>query len=109
MALDLEDATSRLTGILLEMGVISASDSESELEVVDSESDDVDSESEELEDELEELESESDELPSFFGASLRAGFLSDAESVAKLSESESDSELELELELSTTEGFFLVT
>lgn len=87
LALDLEDATSHLTGILPEMAVTSASDSESELEVVDSESDDVDSESEELESGLEELESESDELPSFLGASLRASFLSGAE---LLSESESD-------------------
>lgn len=109
LALDLEDATPRPTGILPEMGVISASDSDSELEVVDSESDDVDSESEELESELEELESEleleSDELTSFFGVPLRASFLSDAESVVESSESESDPELELPL----TEGFFLVT
>jgi hypothetical protein len=71
--------------------VISASDSDSELEEVDSESED--SELEELDSDEEELDFESDEPLSFFRTALATGFWSDAGSDVESSESESDSEL----------------
>jgi hypothetical protein len=102
---DLAEAALSLMEILTETRVVSASDSDSELE------DELDSESDELppffgttlatgllsdeDSDSEELDSESDESPPFFGTALMTGFSSDDDSDVESSESESESELPL--------------
>jgi hypothetical protein len=89
--LALEEVTLTLMRLL-----VSASDSDSELEDEDSESEDS---------ELEELDSESDEAPSFFGTALTTGFLSDGDSDAELEELDSDPG-ELDFEPDESPAFF---
>lgn len=97
---DLAEVALSLMETLTETRVVSASDSDSELE------DELDSESDELppffgttlatgflsdeDSDSEELDSESDESPPFFGATLATGFLSDEDSESEELDSESD-------------------